>query len=1791
VIMAKPKGTRTSNIHTVSTPALQSVHFGRHSFDPRFDARTKEQKRIDDTIAQYEQKSSPLAPQVSLVDYEGYPFVTSMADRNAAGRILTSIDDVQLYRPVEQQGGQDYMFFNPGQVWASGRAPVSGIMTAAQIMREATGKNPLYLPWRMSPTGGDFGAIAGEAMLSHAESSLGSGLKRKIDRDIKKFIPNWKGIDSPESYDQFRAAPDKMRKALMHMMDKEYRDQGTLNYGQARLSATDPNQFNAPQLEIQNVGQIWADKPVIQKSGHSYYPFGVPGEGLGVIERPHNIYELLPQVAKDRGVIDPKNPSHDDRRSMESNIRAGIIDDKLLKSLGYAAGGLVDSAPEEAIKNTIKDPQAFRMLDMDLANLALMSQQPPRRMAGGGKMNKDEDLFALKPQPKPAVPTVRELVAEIGKSPSRYEAKYPAKDFTPLELQAYRLMQAAKATPDANRYLESLNPYFDSQLKFDIGAGNDAGYVEPKVPNLAVVQQLQDIKNTIPHELTHTLQLGKGKGTELERDRQVMQRAKALPIETQKTMMPSGNRYENMKETWANINARAHEVNAAGGDFINSPEGRALFPTPEMQREYYTRSMPGVNSLTPSTGTFVANTSAPVDRSKQSYAQQALRALGFAEGGIIHMAGGGRPPLRSLDEVPSDEYLKAEIARINAAPTVRANSADETANYARYVAERAGQPIEMPARPDYTPGFSVLEKPTYGSEVPGTTPTVDQQRYELTMRGQQEAANKRYRAQQGDALAGMDPTGTLAVTDAARTMGLGMLALPVHAGRTAFHYLQHGNMKDAPTGKDYEELMSPRTAEGAELVEEVGTIGSRLTGSEMGFGMNPTLWAHTPPTVAQMRAGLKLGAERAAPVIKDIGAMANERYLTGQMPGMVAPASPVTTWHGTPHNIEGNKFDNSKIGTGEGNQSYGYGHYSAGSKGVGENYRDTLSVDPNQASENIKESTLKKFLPNESPNVQEQINGFLSGLGYYDDFKVTIMREGSDAFKAALLKEEPLLFSGGNLYKIDIPDPVVEKMLDWDKPLKDQSPHVQKALAKIAPDLYSPNSPDYDPSETGGMIYQRVVSIANSKVSPEWIKKRDLLMKKVQVEGDSAMPELTAHLDTFPRPDKLGSEMLLKNGITGNKYLDGGSRGVGSGTHNFVVFDPKYAKFLEKNGEAIEQPKATSAKPEKALAPANEQGFYSPTEAAALNLQRQSGNGQAFLNDLMKGENVSSEEISGMGLDTFLKGRTSVTAAEVQDYIAQNKLQLGEARYGALTKDISKSRDAFKAYGQELASKYGIPEGQNISMYAGLKNIPAEEIAKYERLQNEWLDQQPKAAKFPKWQLPGGKNYREVVITLPTEGRGLSEIELDKINRRLVDQGYDGLGEEQRAVAMRGGNEAMDMLQDLEDRVGIRTDDLMKAMAGGDPRTQYRSSHWDEPNVLAHLRMSDRVTDGKKTLLVDEVQSDWHQAARDARTAEIKRLIDTYGVSKKDAQKAVPKDFGYKLSPEVTAKMDSEYRALVHKNADAVTQGLTPDPNDVARAKMLENQLMQSDSSRIPDAPYKDDYYQLALKRAIKEAIDGGYDRVALPTGARVNERFSLTKHINEVHYSGSNLKAYDHNGKEVISETGVRPEDLPTYVGKETANKLLEQPKQGTLRSLIGQDLEVGGEGNKKYYDEIYPTYLKNFGKKYGASVGTTYAKTDIQEWPFPIQIESDGKNFWLFGQDPRIDKKAKLSSNFSSYEDANKFRDSMYEGNTEPLHYMDITPAMRKEFSTGIHMKRGGKVSFASNVDAMRHELTQRQ
>ena len=304
-------------------------------FDPRFDPRAKEQERLKNLTTTVESTQNVNVPKVSLVDYEGRPFITSMSDRTAAGGDLVRINDVNLNRPVGLLGGQDYMFNNPGQVWASAQGPVKQLMQAADVLKQTTGKNPLYIPWRMAPTGGDFATMTGETMLSYAESAMSKTDKKALNKTIKEFIPDWKGVDSPESIKQFRDAPDATRKAVMNQMDVSFRDLGGLNIGEARLAVADPKQLVAPDAGIMNIGEIFADQPMIMQSGHPSYPRGVPGQGLGIVEDQRGIYELLPAAARERGILDPTMPGQTDIRALQMKPYYGIINEELLRSLGY----------------------------------------------------------------------------------------------------------------------------------------------------------------------------------------------------------------------------------------------------------------------------------------------------------------------------------------------------------------------------------------------------------------------------------------------------------------------------------------------------------------------------------------------------------------------------------------------------------------------------------------------------------------------------------------------------------------------------------------------------------------------------------------------------------------------------------------------------------------------------------------------------------------------------------------------------------------------------------------------------------------------------------------------------------------------------------------------------------------------------------------------------------------------------------------------------------------------------------------------------------------------------------------------------------------------------------------------------------------------------------------------------------------------------------------------------------------------------------------------------------------
>lgn len=300
--------------------------------DPRYDSRVGEQPRIMSSNRTVE-KNEIQIPDINLEDYEGRPFILGMADRTDAGGYLTGIDDVGFNSPVPMQGGQDYMFHNPGQVWAADAGPSAALLNRARLLKEQTGQNPLFMPYRMAPSGGDHATMTGESMLQYASASMNKTNKRKLDSSMKKIIPGWKGVDDPVSIVAYRGATGDQRKAALQVLDRDFRDVGGIGIGQGRLSVTDPRQINAKDFNVMNVGEINPDMPLIRESGHSTYGVGVPGEGLGRLINEFAAPRLVPEFLQRRGIVDPENLPATEMYTMRRNVLSGTISEDILRVL------------------------------------------------------------------------------------------------------------------------------------------------------------------------------------------------------------------------------------------------------------------------------------------------------------------------------------------------------------------------------------------------------------------------------------------------------------------------------------------------------------------------------------------------------------------------------------------------------------------------------------------------------------------------------------------------------------------------------------------------------------------------------------------------------------------------------------------------------------------------------------------------------------------------------------------------------------------------------------------------------------------------------------------------------------------------------------------------------------------------------------------------------------------------------------------------------------------------------------------------------------------------------------------------------------------------------------------------------------------------------------------------------------------------------------------------------------------------------------------------------------------
>lgn len=444
----------------------------------------------------------------------------------------------------------------------------------------------------------------------------------------------------------------------------------------------------------------------------------------------------------------------------------------------------------------------------------------------------------------------------------------------------------------------------------------------------------------------------------------------------------------------------------------------------------------------------------------------------------------------------------------------------------------------------------------------------------------------------------------------------------------------------------------------------------------------------------------------------------------------------------------------------------------------------------------------------------------------------------------------------------------------------------------------------------------------------------------------------------------------------------------------------------------------------------DELGFYSAAKQAVDAIQQPKGTGDQFLKQIEKTPGVKPDEIKWTGLDEFLKSKKSVTKAEVQEYLAKNQVEVKE-----VSLSDSGLKKKFSVNSPEDQDFYDVIDKQGKVVFTG-----PEDDADY------LIDRS--LTKFSKYTLPGGENYREVLLTLPSKM-------LDRDSPEMIKAATEAYGEK-----------SLPRLSDSQWQ-------LISNRLQSTP--EFKSQHFDQPNILAHLRVNDRVdADGKKVLFVEEVQSDWHQAGR-------KKGYDTPQVREniaKERQKLLDQKDYY-------AKLAEPYAAQGKDSPREIVDGWTKAANGLQELQSIENSM----SKAVPDAPFKGNWHELAMKRVIQMASEGGYDRIAFTTGKTQAERFDLSKQIDELLVTKNpngtfNLEATMPNGggTRTVGEE-IEADKLDDIVGKDLASMIRKQESKGDVYSA--DDLRVGGEGMKGFYDDILPKFLNKYAKKWDAKTG----------------------------------------------------------------------------------------------------------
>ena len=260
----------------------------------------------------------------------------------------------------------------------------------------------------------------------------------------------------------------------------------------------------------------------------------------------------------------------------------------------------------------------------------------------------------------------------------------------------------------------------------------------------------------------------------------------------------------------------------------------------------------------------------------------------------------------------------------------------------------------------------------------------------------------------------------------------------------------------------------------------------------------------------------------------------------------------IRAYHGSPHDFD--KFDMSKIGTGEGTQAYGPGLYFAEAEDVAKGYRDSLTH-PIIDGKPIDYDNPKHWMSIALDDANGDKTGAYKTLEkWYRESSIADQISIQKAMQAIGADEVPDVLpkvtDKGRMYEVRI-NASPDDFLDWDKPLAQQSEKVRGIIANA------------------GLEPWQIVDPSGMRRGPISKAEAEQTTRGLAEPFSGARGKDVAELAGAGRAEfgqKQNVNVLRDAGIVGTKYLDQGSRTVGEGTRNYVMFRDDIIDVVKKYG-------------------------------------------------------------------------------------------------------------------------------------------------------------------------------------------------------------------------------------------------------------------------------------------------------------------------------------------------------------------------------------------------------------------------------------------------------------------------------------------------------------------------------------------------------------------------------------------------------------------------------------------------